>query len=88
MSIELLVTIGLNLEKFTQRSGGVGLLILVIQDANRSWRTITYQELHTAVHTHLPQHLERLRVPQPETATQALLTYLQNNQSLFTLSVR
>ena len=67
---------------------GLGLLSLAIKDAGKDSRTMDYEDFKSVFQNQLKARLKKANVTNVDQVTAALLKYLNETQSLFTMSVR
>ncbi len=82
------VSVGLKLNELAAFEVGAGVVLLTLKDAGKDSRTLTYSDLHQALSLHLAPRLARYRVENPQPIVDALLKYLQDYQSVFTMAAR
>ena len=82
------VSAGVKLNELAQFETGAGVILLALKDAGKTARGITYPELHRALQSHLGQRLERYGIKTPQPIVDALLEYLTDYQSVFTMAAR
>jgi hypothetical protein len=80
------VSAGLKLNELAGFEVGAGVILLTLKDAGKSARGITYPDLHEAVLLHLARRLKRYSIGNPEPIVDALLKYLRDYQSVFTMA--
>jgi hypothetical protein len=81
-------SLGLRLNELAGFDAGPGVILLTLKDAGRKASGISYKELRSALETHLGPRLERYGIAAPEPIVQALLGYLTDYQSVFTMAAR
>jgi hypothetical protein len=69
-------------------SVGLGLLSLAIKDAGKNSQKMDYQDFKDVFQNQLKTRLRKANVANVDQVTDALLSYLNETQSLFTMSVR
>ena len=69
-------------------SVGLGLLSLAIKDAGKNSQTMDYQDFKDVIQNQLKARLRKAGVANTDYVADALLKYLNETQSLFTMSVR
>jgi hypothetical protein len=67
---------------------GLGLLSLAIKDAGKNSQYMGYQDFKDVFQNQLRARLRKANVTDVDRVTNALLKYLNETQSLFTMSVR
>jgi hypothetical protein len=82
------VSIGLKLNELTGLETGAGVILLALKDSGKKAHGITYGELRDALQANLGQRLERYGINSPQPIVLALLEYLRDYQSLFTMAAR
>jgi hypothetical protein len=80
------ISIGLKLNELAEFEVGVGVILLTLKDAGKNTRGVSYQDLYEAVRLRLTTRLERYRITNPQTVVDALLKYLRDYQSVFTMA--
>lgn len=85
MSDNGVVAAGLKLNELASFEVGAGVVLLTLKDAGKDARSISYRDLYDAVEHHLPQRLARYQIGDPTLIANALLTYLRDYQSVFTM---
>ena len=69
-------------------SVGLGLLSLAIKDAGKNSQKMDYQDFKDVFQNQLKARLRKAGVTNVDQVADALLKYLNETQSLFTMSVR
>lgn len=82
------VSAGLKLNELAKFEAGAGVILLALKDAGKKAQGITYAELRGAMRSHLGPRLERYGIEAPERLVDALLEYLTEYQSVFTMAAR
>jgi hypothetical protein len=82
------ISAGLKLNDLVEFEVGVGVILLTVKDAGKNAREITYSDLYEAVQRCLAKRLERYNVGNPEQIVEALLAYLRDYQSVFTMEAQ
>jgi hypothetical protein len=67
---------------------GLGLLSLAIKDAGKNSQQMGYQDFKDVFQNQLRARLKKANVTNVDQVTDALLKYLSETQSLFTMSVQ
>ncbi len=83
-----LVSAGLRLNELAKFDAGAGVILLALKDAGKKAQGITYAELRGALRNHLGPRLERYGIAAPERIVDAVLDYLTEYQSVFTMAAR
>jgi len=81
-------SLGLKLNELTGLETGPGVILLTLKDAERRTSGISYEELRAALKGHLGPRLGRYGIKAPEPIVEALLRYLTDYQSIFTMAAR
>ncbi len=66
---------------------GVGLLCLAIKASGKQFTNLGYEDFKLVITDYLPLQLERLKQPHSQYVVAEMLKTLNQNQSIFTLSV-
>jgi hypothetical protein len=85
---ESVVSAGLKLNQLAKLESGAGVILLTLKDAGKKAQGITYSGLREAVEGHLARRLERFGIKDPQPRVDALLVYLRDYQSVFTMAAR
>ena len=85
MSDNAVIAAGLKLNELASFEVGAGVVLLTLKDAGKNVRSLSYRDLYDAVQHHLPQRLERYQIGDPQLIADALLKYLRDYQSVFTM---
>jgi hypothetical protein len=80
------VSAGLKLNELAGLEVGAGVILLTLKDAGKSAKGITYADLYQAMQLHLAQRLQRYGISDTASIVDALLKYLRDCQSVFTMS--
>jgi hypothetical protein len=83
-------TLGFRLAELTNQPDvkGVGVLAFAIKDAGWDAQHISYGEMRQVIEQHLRPRLLKAQTADPDQVIHALLEYLTEKQSLFTISAR
>jgi hypothetical protein len=82
------VSAGLKLNELAKLESGAGVILMTLKDAGKSAQGVTYTDLYDAVQHHLGPRLERYTIANPEPIVAALLKYLRDYQSVFTMAAQ
>jgi hypothetical protein len=80
------VSAGLKLSELAKLESGAGVILLTLKDAGKSTQGVNYTDLYEAVQNRLRQRLERYGIDNPQPVVDALLEYLRDYQSVFTMA--
>jgi hypothetical protein len=66
----------------------VGLFCLAIKDAGKTTQQMNFLDYKTVIQTYLPKRLEKVKIAYNDKVINELLTLLNKNQSVLTMSAR
>lgn len=82
------VSLGLKLNELAGFETGPGVILLALKDGGKKASGISYADLRSSLRDHLGPRLERYGIGTPEPIVAALLEYLTDYQSVFTMAAR
>jgi len=82
------VSAGLKLNELAKLESGAGVILMTLKDAGKSAQGVTFSDLYEAVQRHLAPRLERYTIANPQPIVEALLKYLRDYQSVFTMAAQ